>query len=149
MKKWHLLTLLCIVPAAVALMSSCRLAKQDEAKNIIARIRDAANEIGRTGKAEFAMKISAAPQYKVVYFYPYTSFDDAELDDSAKRELKEISFSVEKPLFAVVDGGKVSGYCDVKLSLEPAGEMPMVWSSHDGVIRINFRKKPDGTYVLY
>ena len=134
---------------AVALMSSCRVAKQDEAKNIIARIRDAANEIGRTGKAEFEIKISAAPQYKVVYFYPYTSFDYAELDDSAKRELKEISFSVEKPLFAVVDGGKVSGYCDVKLSLEPAGEMPMVWSSHDGVIRIDFRKKPDGTYVLY
>ena len=64
---------------AVALMSSCSGPKQDEAKNIIARIRDAANEIGRTGKAEFEMKISAAPQYKVVYFYPYTSFDDADI----------------------------------------------------------------------
>ena len=135
--------------AAVAVFAtSCRESEAKIAKNIITAIQEAANDLNRSGGAGCEIKLWAPSPYTVIYFYPYTSFDNTELDDSAKRELKEISFSVEKPLFAVVDGGRVSGYCDVKLSLEPAGKMPMVWSSHDGVIRIDFRKKPDGSYVL-
>ncbi len=72
-----------------------------------------------------------------------------KLEAPVKRELKEIAFAVEKPLFAVIGRDKVLAYGGVKLPLEPSRPMPMLWFSQYDIIRIGFRKKPDGQYILY
>ena len=149
--------------AAVAVFTtSCRDSETQTAKNIITAIQNTADELGRSGGAKYEIKLLASSHYRVVYFYPYTSFDDVKLEDSAKRELKTIAFSLEKPLFAVVGSDKVLAYGGVKLSLEPSRPMPMMWPPleppltmpmmwppQDGAIRIGFRKKSDGQYILY
>lgn len=136
--------------AAVAVLTtSCRDSEAETAKNIITAIQEAADELGRSGGAGCEIKLWAPSPYTVIYFYPYTSFDDVKLEDSAKRELKTIAFSLEKTLFAVIGRDKVLAYGEVKLSLEPSRPMPMMWPPQDGAICIGFRKKPDGQYILY
>ena len=149
--------------AAVAVFTtSCRDSETQTAKNIITAIQETADELGRSGGAGCEIKLWAPSPYTVIYFYPYTSFDDVKLEDSAKRELKTIAFSLEKPLFAVIGHGKVLAYGGVKLPLEPSRPMPMMWPPleppltmpmmwppQDGAIRIGFRKKSDGQYILY
>ena len=149
--------------AAVAVFTtSCRESEAKFAKNIITAIQEAANDLNRSGGAGCEIKLLAPSPYTVIYFYPYTSFDDEKLEDSAKRELNTIAFSLEKPFFAVVGYGKVLAYGEVKLRLEPSRPMPMMWPPleppltmpmmwppQDGAIRIGFRKKSDGQYILY
>ena len=156
------LSIMSVAAAVVVFMASCTDSEAKIAKNIITAIQEAANDLDRSGGAGCEIKMWAPSPYTVIYFYPYTSFDDVKLEDSAKRELKTIAFSVEKPLFAVVGSDKVLAYGGVKLSLEPSRPMPMlwpplepsrpmpmVWPPQDGAIRIGFKKKPDGRYILY
>ena len=156
------LSIMSVAAAVVVFMASCTDSETQTAKNIITAIQEAANDLNRSGGAGCEIKLLAPSPYTVIYFYPYTSFDDEKLEDSAKRELKTIAFSLEKPLFAVVGHGKVLAYGGVKLSLEPSRPMPMMWPPleppltmpmmwppQDGAIRIGFRKKSDGQYILY
>ena len=135
--------------AVVVFTVSCRESEAKTAKNIITAIQNTADELARSGGSGCEIKLWAPSPYTVIYFYPYTSFDDVKLEDSAKRELKTIAFSLEKPLFAVIGNGKVLEYGEVKLRLEPSRPMPMLWFSQYDIIRIGFREKPDGVYILY
>lgn len=135
--------------AVVAFAASCTDSESGTAKNIITAIQEAADELGRSGGAKCEIKLPASSHYRVVYFYPYTSFDDMKLEAPVKRELKAIAFAVEKPLFAVIGRDKVLAYGEAKLSLEPSRPMPMMWPPQDGAIRIGFWEKPDGQYILY
>ena len=152
------LPIISIAAAVVVFMASCTDSESRTAKNIITAIQEAANELGRSGGAKCEIKLLASSHYRVVYFYPYTSFDDMKLEAPVKRELKWIASAVEKPLFAVIGRDKVLAYGEVKLSLEPSRPMPMMWPPltapmmlppQDGAIRIGFKKKPDGVYILY
>ena len=136
--------------AAVAVFTtSCRDSETQTAKNIITAIQEAANDLGRSGGAGCEIKLLASSHCQVVYFYPYTSFDDMKLEAPVKRELKWIASAEEKTLFAVIGRDKVLAYGEVKLSLEPSRPMPMLWFSQYDIIRIGFKKKPDGQYILY
>ena len=95
------------------------------------------------------MKFLAPSHYRIIYFYPYTRFDDMILEEPVKLELNWIASAVEETIFAVIGRDKVLAYGGVKLSLEPSRTMPMMWPPQDGAIRIGFRKKPDGQYILY
>ena len=97
--------------AAVAVfMASCTDSEAGTAKNIITAIQNTADELGRSGVAKCEIKLPASSHYRVVYFYPYTSFDDMKLEAPVKRELKWIASAVEKPLFAVIGRDKVLEY---------------------------------------
>ena len=148
--------------AVVVFMASCTDSEARTAKNIITAIQNTADELDGSGGAKCEIKLLASSHYRVVYFYPYASFDDTILEAPVKRELKEIAFAVEKPLFAVIGRDKVLAYGGVKLPLEPSRPMPMLWPQlepsqtmpttwppQDGAICIGFRKKPDGQYILY
>ena len=67
---------------------------------------------------------------------------------TALEELKIIAFSVEKPLLAVIDTGKVVKYGEAPYFLNPAGTMPMIWTAQNGFITIKIRKNIDGSYNL-
>ena len=132
--------------AVIASMSSC---KDAQSATAVASIQNLLEEIKQTGKAEYEVKIYAAPQIKIIYFYPYTNFDNTILDNSVKEELKSKAFSVEKTFFAVIDNSKVLKYCDVPYSLKPSDTMPMIWQVYNGFITIKLQKNKDGIYVLY
>ena len=136
--------------AALAVFAaSCTDSESRTAKNIITAIQNTADELARSGGSKREMKFLAPSHYRIIYFYPYARFDDMKLEAPVKRELKWTASAVEKPLFAVVGRDKVLAYGEVKLSLEPSRTMPMLWTSHNDSIRIGFRKKPDGQYILY
>ena len=156
------LPIISVAAAVVVFAASCTDSEAETAKNIITAIQNTADELGRSGGAKYEIKLLASSHYRVVYFYPYTSFDDIKLEAPVKRELKWIASAVEKPLFAVIGRDKVLAYSEVKLSLEPSRTMPMMWPPlepsqtmpttwppQDGAICIGFRKKPDGQYILY
>ena len=133
----------------VIFMNSCNESKHYTAKQIINSIQNATNKIRQTGESEFEIKMPANSQYKVIYFYPYTSFDNIRVENSIKKKLERIAFSIEKPFFVVVEDDNLLEYCNVDFALDPSGEMPMVWSAHNGIICIKIQKKQDGSYVLY
>ena len=114
--------------AVIALMSSC---KDAQSATAVDSVENMLKEIKQTGKSEYKVKISASPRIKIIYFYPYTNFENTMLEDSAKEELKLKAFSIEKPLFAVIDNGKVLKYCDAPYALNPSGTMPMIWQVHN------------------
>ena len=114
-------------------------------KDLIEQIEN----VDKFAKSEFEIKIPANSQYKVIYFYPYTSFDNIRVENSIKKKLERIAFSIEKPFFVVVEDDNLLEYCNVDFALDPSGEMPMVWSAHHGIICIKIQKKQDGAYVLY
>ena len=152
------LPIISVAAAVVVFAASCTDSEAETAKNIITAIQNTADELGRSGGSGCEIKFPASSHYRVVYFYPYTSFDDMKLEAPVKRELKAIASAVEKPLFAVIGLDKVLAYGGVKLSLEPSRPMPMMWPPltapmmwppQDGAIRIGFKKKPDGVYILY
>ena len=152
------LSIISVAAAVVVFAASCTDSEAETAKNIITAIRNTADELGRSGGAGCEIKLLPSSHYRVVYFYPYTSFNDMKLEAPVKRELKAIASAVEKPLFAVIGLDKVLAYGGVKLSLEPSRPMPMMWPPltapmmwppQDGAIRIGFKKKPDGVYILY
>jgi hypothetical protein len=102
----------------------------------------------QTGKIEYEVKILAAPQTKIIYFEPYTDFENTLLENSALEELKIIAFSIEKTLLAVIDAGKVVKCGEAPRFLKPSKAMPMIWTPQNGFITIKIRKNIDGSYNL-
>ena len=100
------------------------------------------------GKTKYEVKIPTAPQTKIIYFYPYTDFENTPLENSVREELKTIATSVEKPILAVIDTGKVVKYGEAPCFLKPAGTMPMIWTAQNGFITIKIQRNSDGSYNL-
>ena len=134
-----------ILLSVVILMSSCNDSRSVTA---IESIQNQLQEAMQTKKTEYEVKIPAAPQTKIIYFYPYTDFEKTPLENSAREELKTIAFSIEKPLLAVIDAGKVVKCGEAPRFLKPAGTMPMIWTAQNGFITIKIRKNIDGSYNL-
>ena len=82
-----------ILLSVVILMSSCNDSRSVTA---IDSIQNQLKEAMQTGKIEYEVKIPAAPQTKIIYFYPYTDFENTLLENSAREELKTLAFSIEK-----------------------------------------------------
>ena len=134
-----------ILLSVVILMSSCNDSRSVTA---IESIQNQLQEAMQTGKTEYEVKIPAAPQTKIIYFYPYTDFANTPLENSAREELKIIAFSVEKLLLAVIDACKVVKYGEAPRFLKPSKAMPMIWTAQNGFITIKIRKNIDGSYNL-
>ena len=134
-----------ILLSVVILMSSCNDSRSVTA---IDSIQNQLQEAMQIGKTEYEVKIPAAPQTKIIYFYPYTDFENTPLENSVREELKTIAFSIEKPILAVIDTGKVVKYGKALHFLKPAGTMPMIWTAQNGFITIKIRKNIDGSYNL-
>ena len=134
-----------ILLSVVILMSSCNDSRSVTA---IDSIQNQLQEAMQIGKTKYEVKIPAAPQTKIIYFYPYTDFENTLLENSVREELKTIAFSIEKPLLAVIDAGKVVKYAEAPHFLKPAGTMPMIWTAKKGFITIKIRKNLDGSYNL-
>ena len=134
-----------ILLSVVILMSSCNDSRSVTA---IDSIQNQLQEAMQTGKTEYEVKIPAAPQTKIIYFYPYTDFENTPLENSVREELKTIATSVEKPLLAVIDAGKVVKYGEAPHFLKPSKAMPMILTAQNGFITIKIRKNIDGSYNL-
>ena len=131
--------------SVVVLVCSCNDSRSVTAFDYI---QNQLQEAMQTGKTEYEVKIPAAPQTRIIYFYPYTDFENTPLENSVRKELKTIAFSIEKPLLAVIDTGKVVKYGKAPYFLNPAGTMPMIWTVQNGFITIKIRKNIDGSYNL-
>ena len=131
--------------SAVVVVCSCNDTRSVTA---IDSIQNQLQEAMQTGKIEFEVKIPAAPQNRIIYFYPYTDFENTPLENSVRKELKTIAFSIEKPLLAVIDADNVVKYGEAPHFLKPAGTMPMIWTAQNGFITIKIRKNIDGSYNL-
>ena len=118
-----------ILLSAVILVCSCNDSRSITA---IDSIQNQLQEAMQTGKTEYEVKIPAAPQTKIIYFYPYTDFENTPLENSVREELKTIATSVENPILAVIDTGKVVKYGKAPHFLKPAGTMPMIWTAQNG-----------------
>ena len=134
-----------ILLSVVILMSSCN---DSRSVTSIDSIQNQLQEAMQTGKTEYEVKIPATLQTKIIYFYPYTDFENTPLENSVREELKTIATSVEKPILAVIDTGKVVKYGKAPHFLNPAGTMPMIWTAQNGFITIKIRKNIDGSYNL-
>jgi hypothetical protein len=134
-----------ILLSVVILMSSCNDSRSVTA---IDSIQNQLQEAMQTGKIEYEVKILAAPQTKIIYFEPYTDFENTLLENSALEELKIIAFSIEKTLLAVIDAGKVVKCGEAPRFLKPAGTMPMIWTAQNGFITIKIQRNSDGSYNL-
>ena len=134
-----------ILLSAVVVVCSCNDSRPVTAIDFI---QNQLQEAMQTGKTKYEVKIPAAPQTKIRYFYPYTDFENTPLENSVRKELKTIAFSIEKPLLAVIDTGKVVKYGKAPYFLNPAGTMPMIWTVQNGFITIKIRKNIDGSYNL-
>ena len=134
-----------ILLSAVVLVCSCNDSRSVAA---IDSIQNQLQEAMQIGKTKYEVKIPAAPQTKIIYFYPYTDFENTPLENSVREELKTIATSVEKPILAVIDTGKVVKYGKAPYFLNPAGTMPMIWTAQNGFITIKIRKNIDGSYNL-
>ena len=134
-----------ILLSAVVLVCSCNDSRSVTA---IDSVQNQLQEAMQIGKTEYEVKIPATPQTKIIYFYPYTDFENTPLENSVREELKTIATSVEKPILAVIDAGKVVKYGEAPRFLKPAGTMPMIWTAQNGFITIKIRKNIDGSYNL-
>ena len=134
-----------ILLSAVVLVCSCNDSRSVTA---IDSVQNQLQEAMQIGKTEYEVKIPATPQTKIIYFYPYTDFENTPLENSVREELKTIATSVEKPILAVIDTGKVVKYGKAPHFLNPAGTMPMIWTAQNGFITIIIRKNIDGSYNL-
>ena len=134
-----------ILLSVVILMSSCNDSRSVTA---IDSIQNQLQEAMQTGKIEYEVKIPATPQTKIIYFYPYTDFENTPLENSVRKELKTIAFSIEKPLLAVIDADNVVKYGEAPRFLKPSKAMPMIWTAKKGFITIKIRKNLDGSYNL-
>ena len=128
-----------ILLSAVVVVCSCNDSRPVTAIDFINQLQEAM----QTGKTKYEVKIPAAPQTKIIYFYPYTDFENTPLENSVREELKTIATSVEKPILAVIDTGKVVKYGKAPYFLNPAGTMPMIWTLQNGFITIKIRKNID------
>ena len=134
-----------ILLSAVAVVCSCNDSRPVTA---IDSIQNQLQEAMQIEKTKYEVKIPAAPQTKIIYFYPYTDFENTPLENSVREELKTIATSVEKPILAVIDTGKAVKYAEAPYFLNPAGTMPMIWTAQNGFITIKIRKNIDGSYNL-
>ena len=134
-----------ILLSVVILMSSCNDSRSVTA---IDSIQNQLQEAMQIGKTKYEVKIPAAPQTRIIYFYPYTDFENTPLENSVREKLKTIATSVEKPLLAVIDAGKVVKYSEAPRFLKPAGTMPMIWMAQNGFITIKIQRNSDGSYNL-
>ena len=134
-----------ILLSAVVLVCSCNDSRPVTA---IDSIQNQLQEAMQIEKTKYEVKIPAAPQTKIIYFYPYTDFENTPLENSVREELKTIATSVEKPILAVIDTGKAVKYAEAPYFLNPAGTMPMIWTAQNGFITIKIRKNIDGSYNL-
>lgn len=134
-----------ILLSAVVLVCSCNDSRPVTA---IDSIQNQLQEAMQIGKTKYEVKIPAAPQNRIIYFYPYTDFENTPLENSVRKELKAIAFSIEKPLLAVIDADNVVKYGEAPRFLKPAGTMPMIWTAKKGFITIKIRKNLDGSYNL-
>ena len=131
--------------SVVVLVSSCNDSRSVTAFDSIQNLLQKAKQ---SGKIEYEVKIPAAPQTKIICFYPYTDFENTLLENSAREELKTIAFSIEKPLLAVIDADNVVKYGEAPHFLKPAGTMPMIWTAQNGFITIKIQRNSDGSYNL-
>lgn len=134
-----------ILLSAVVLVCSCNDSRSVTA---IDSIQNQLQEAMQIGKTEYEVKIPAAPQTRIIYFYPYTDFENTPLENSVRKELKTIAFSIEKPLLAVIDADNVVKYGEAPHFLNPAGTMPMIWTAQNGFITIKIQRNSDGSYNL-
>ena len=134
-----------ILLSAVVLVCSCNDSRSITA---IDSIQNQLQEAMQIGKTEYEVKIPATPQTKIIYFYPYTDFENTPLENSVRKELKTIAFSREKPLVAVIDADNVVKYGEAPRFLKPSKAMPMIWTAKKGFITIKIRKNLDGSYNL-
>ena len=134
-----------ILLSAVVLVCSCN---DSCSVTAIDYIQNQLQEAMQIGKTKYEVKIPAAPQTRIIYFYPYTDFENTPLENSAREELKTIAFSIEKPLLAVIDAGKVVKCGEAPRFLKPAGTMPMSWTAQNGFITIKIQRNSDGSYNL-
>ena len=134
-----------ILLSAVVLVCSCNDSRPVTAIDFI---QNQLQKAKQSGKTEYEVKIPAAPQTRIIFFYPYTDFENTPLENSVRKELKTIAFSIEKPLLAVIDADNVVKYGEAPHFLEPAGTMPMIWTAQNGFITIKIRKNIDGSYNL-
>ena len=134
-----------ILLSAVVLVCSCNDSRPVTAIDFI---QNQLQEAMQTGKTKYEVKIPASPQTKIIYFYPYTDFENTPLENSVREELKTIATSVEKPILAVIDADNVVKYGEAPHFLKPAGTMPMIWTVQNGFITIKIRKNIDGSYNL-
>ena len=136
-----IIILLSVVVLVCSCNDSCSVTAIDYIQNQL-------QEAMQPGKIEYEVKIPAAPQTRIIYFYPYTDFENTPLENSAREELKTIAFSIEKPLLAVIDAGKVVKCGEAPRFLKPAGTMPMIWTAQNGFITIKIQRNSDGSYNL-
>ena len=134
-----------ILLSAVVLVCSCN---DSCSVTAIDYIQNQLQEAMQIGKTKYEVKIPAAPQTKIIYFYPYTDFENTPLENSVREELKTIATSVEKPILAVIDADNVVKYGEAPHFLKPAGTMPMIWTAQNEFITIKIRKNLDGSYNL-
>ena len=134
-----------ILLSVVVLVSSCNDSRSVTALDSIQNLLQKAKQ---SEKTEYEVKIPVAPQTRIIYFYPYTDFENTPLENSVRKELKTIAFSIEKPLLAVIDADNVVKYGEAPHFLKPAGTMPMIWTAQNGFITIKIRKNIDGSYNL-
>ena len=134
-----------ILLSAVVLVCSCNDSRSVTA---IDSVQNQLQEAMQTGKTEYEVKIPAASQTKIIYFYPYTDFENTPLENSVREELKTIAFSIEKPLLAVIDADNVVKYGEAPHFLKPSKAMPMIWTAQNGFITIKIQRNSDGSYNL-
>ena len=132
----------------VVLVISYTQSKYTIARKIIETIQNTTDEIKQTDKKMYEIKIPVSLQCKLIYFYPYTNFDNLGFDKSIKDNLRTISFSIESPMIAVIYENDVLNYCAIKLSLKPSRPMPMIWHTDNNTIVIKIKKDSDGSYTL-
>ena len=132
---------------SAAKTSDCGLSDSNDVRLILIALQNMMNMNGKTQTGS-EIELSLNSDFKIIYFYPYTDFDNTKLEESTKQELKEIAFSREIPRIAVIKSGKVSGYCSVPLPLEPSRKMPMIWTAEHGKIKLKIAKSNNGGWGI-
>ena len=133
---------------SAAKTSDCGLSDSNDVRLILIALQNMMNMNGKTQTGS-EIELSLNSDFKIIYFHPYTDFDNTKLEESTKQELKEIAFSGEIPRIAVIKSGKVSGYCSVPLPLEPSRKMPMIWTAEHGKIKLKIAKSNSGRWGIF
>ena len=133
---------------SAAKTSDCGLSDSNDVRLILIALQNMMNMNGKTQTGS-EIELSLNSDFKIIYFHPYTDFDNTKLEESTKQELKEIAFSGEIPRIAVIKSGKVSGYCSVPLPLEPSRKMPMIWTAEHGKIKLKIAKSNNGRWGIF
>ena len=133
---------------SAAKTSDCGLSDSNDVRLLLIALQNMMNMNGKTQTGS-EIELSLNSDFKIIYFHPYTDFDNTKLEESTKQELKEIAFSGEIPRIAVIKSGKVSGYCSVPLPLEPSRKMPMIWTAEHGKIKLKIAKSNNGRWGIF